>query len=212
MTVAEPYGRAFAASAIFLTDAVSGSTRIWRVPPRTALSGNRRALQAVRTVAIPGIDFGNEAGGTGNFRVVEPRPVFVAGHVVYLASIIPNSGNAVSKTVVVDAETNKLVAIFDNDTDPQAEEKTRRYIQTGEVPDEAAAPGTTGTQDGTASGGTTTTQGAGGGAGGAGGATTTAPSSARDVERRLDDVIRRQRELLDEVQALRDAVRRQGGR
>jgi hypothetical protein len=141
VTVAEPFGRAFAASAIFLTDAASGRTRIWRVPRRTSLSGNRRALQAVRAVSIPGIDFGDGTPGSGNFRVVEPRPVFVSGRVVYLASIVPNTANAVSKTVVVDAETNKLVAIFDNDRDPQAEEKTRRYIETGQVPDEAAPAG-----------------------------------------------------------------------
>ena len=143
VTVAEPYGRAFAASAIFLTDATTGRTRIWRVPARTSLSGNRRAIQAVKAVSIPGIDFGDETPGSGNFRVVEPRPVFVDGRLVYLTSIIPNSANAVSKTVIVDAETNKLVAIFDNDRDPQAEEKTLRYIETGEVPDEAAAPGAT---------------------------------------------------------------------
>ena len=141
VSVAEPYGRAFAASAIFLTDATTGRTRIWRVPERTSLSGNRRAIQAVKAVSIPGIDFGDETPGSGNFRVVEPRPVFVDGRLVYLTSIIPNSANAVSKTVIVDAETNKLVAIFDNDRDPQAEEKTLRYIETGEVPDEAVAPG-----------------------------------------------------------------------
>jgi hypothetical protein len=206
VTVAEPYGRAFAASAIFLTDAVTGHTRIWRVPRRTSLSGNRRALQAVRTVAIPGVDFGDGSPGSGNFRVVEPRPVFVKGHLVYLASIIPNSANAVSKTVVVDAETNKLVAIFDNDRDDQAEEKTRRYIETGEVPDEAAAPGgsTTAPEPAPAqpgAGATTTT-------------TTTAPATggARDdVERRLDDVIRRQRDLLRDVERLRETVRQRGG-
>lgn len=210
VTVAEPYGRAFAASAIFLTDAVTGHTRIWRVPKRTSLSGNVRALQTVRTVAIPGVDFGNEAGGSGNFRVVEPRPVFVAGHLVYLASIIPNSANAVSKTVVVDAETNKLVAIFNNDTDPQAEVKTRRYIETGEVPSEAAVSGTpsAGTGTTTTTPQATSTTGAGAPAPGT---TTTAAPPGNDVERRLDDVIRRQRELLDEVQKLRDAVRKGGG-
>jgi hypothetical protein len=204
VTVAEPYGRAFAASAIFLTDAITGHTRIWRVPRNESLSGNVRALQTVRTVAIPGVDFGNEAGGSGNFRVVEPRPVFVSGHLVYLASIIPNSANAVSKTVVVDAETNKLVAIFNNDTDPQAEVKTRRYIETGEVPSEAAVSGSPSGSTTTPQASTTT---AGTPATGTG--TTTTPGG--DVGRRLDDVIRRQRELLDEVQALRDAVRKQGG-
>lgn len=204
VTVAEPFGRAFAATAIFLTDAVTGRTRIWRVPRRTSLSGNRRALQAVRTVAIPGVDFGDASGASGNFHVVEPRPVFVSGRVVYLASIIPNSANAVSKTVVVDAETNKLVAIFDNDRDPQAEEKTRRYIETGEVPAEAAPGGATGA---TANADETPPP-----ATAPGTATAPAAGGARDdVERRLDDVIRRQRELLREVQSLRDAVRARGG-
>jgi hypothetical protein len=199
VTVAEPYGRAFAASAIFLTDAVTGRTRIYRVPRRTSLSGNRRAIQAVRAVSIPGIDFGNERGGSGNFRVVEPRPVFVQGRLVYLTSIIPNTANAVSKTVVVDAETNKLVAIFDNDRDPQAEEKTRRYIATGEVPEEATLGGADGdaaADDGAQPTPTPTP--------------TPAPSGGRapdrDVGRRLDDAIRRQRELLRELEDLRDAV------
>jgi hypothetical protein len=202
VTVAEPHGRAFAASAIFLTDAVTGHTRIWRVPRRTSLSGNRRALQAVRAVSIPGIDFGDGTPGSGNFRVVEPRPLFVRGRVVYLTSIIPNTANAVSKTVVVDAETNKLVAIFDNDRDPQAEEKTLRYIATGEIPNEAAT-GTT--QDPDASGLATP--------GTAPPGATGAPSGdARDVQRRLEDVIRRQRDLLREIEQLREALaKKQGG-
>ena len=205
VSVAEPYGRAFAASAIFLTDATTGKTRIWRVPSTKSLSGNRRALQAVRAVSIPGIDYGDSgpgATGTGNFRVVEPRPVFVEGRLVYLASIIPKELNAVSKTVVVDAETNKLVAIFDNDRDPQAEAKTMRYIETGEVSDDDAAPGATATdgepqEEGPA---TTTTP----------GTTTPSAGGARSVEDRLDDVIRRQRELLREIERLRDEVRRGG--
>ena len=218
VSVAEPYGRAFAASAIFLTDATTGKTRIWRVPARTSLSGNRRALQAVRAVSIPGIDFGDggpEATGSGNFRVVEPRPVFVksgnTGRLVYLTSIIPKEANSVSKTVVVDAETNKLVAIFDNDRDPQAEAKTLRYIETGEVPDEDVAPGATSgdTPATTTPGGTTTTP---SGTTTTPGATTTTPSggSGTSVERRLDEVLRRQRELIDEIEKLRDDVRNGG--
>ncbi len=203
VTVAEPYGRAFAASAIFLTDATTGRTRIWRVPERTSLSGNRRALQAVRAVSIPGIDFGDGAVGSGNFRVVEPRPVFVKGRVVYLTSIIPNTANAVSKTVVVDAETNKLVAIFDNDRDPQAETKTIAYIQTGAVPADAAAPGATSPDTPGATAPST-----GAGPTGGGGGTTTTPGGS--VGTRLDDVIRRQRELLREIEQLREEVRKGG--
>ncbi|HVF79662.1 MAG TPA: hypothetical protein VNA28_15300 [Solirubrobacteraceae bacterium] len=213
VSVAEPYGRAFAASAIFLTDATTGRTRIWRVPSRTSLSGNRRALQAVRAVSIPGIDYGDNApggAGTGNFRVVEPRPVFVKGRLVYLTSIIPNEANAVSKTVVVDAETNKLVAIFDNDRDSQAEAKTLRYIETGEIPSDAAAdgvaaPGTEDEQPTTTTPGTSTTPSTTTTPG-----TATTPSGGGSVGRRLDDVIRRQRELLREIERLRDEVRSGG--
>ncbi|MBA3749281.1 MAG: hypothetical protein H0W96_17555 [Solirubrobacterales bacterium] len=206
VTVAEPFGRAFAASAIFLTDAVTGRTRIWRVPASTSLSGNVRAIQAVKAVSIPGIDFGDARGGSGNFHVVEPRPVFVENRLVYLTSIVPNSSNAVSKTVIVDAETNKLVAIFDNDRDDDAEKKTLRYIATGEVPDDASAsdatgatpstdepPGTTTTPGTTATPGTTTTPGTG------------------SAEKRIDDILRRQQELIKELERLREQVRKDKG-
>lgn len=207
VTVAEPYGRAFAASVIFLTDATTGQTRIWRVPERESLSGNRRAIQAVKAVSIPGVDFGDGTPGSGNFRVVEPRPVFVNSDLVYLTSIIPITANAVSKTVIVDAKTNKLVAIFDNDRDPNAEEKTLRYISTGEVPDDSTASGAISNADDqqqTTTPQTTTTPGA---------AAPTPPSGgkATDTQKRIDDILKRQRRLLDELEKLRDAVRAKGG-
>jgi hypothetical protein len=203
VTVAEPYGRAFAASAVFLTDATTGRTRIWRVPSGKSLSGNRRALQAVRAVSIPGVDFGNGNGSTGNFRVVEPRPVFVDRRLVYIASIIPESANAVSKTVVVDAETNKLVAIFDNDRDPQAEEKTKEYISTGRISEDSTAanadPSATPTATPTpAPGGTPAPAGSGGGGGG-------------DVQDQVAELVRQQRELLRQAEALQEALRKGGG-
>jgi hypothetical protein len=201
VTVAEPYGRAFAASAIFLTDTVTGRVRVWRVPRGRSLSGNRRALQAVRAVSIPGVDFGTGGpGGAGNFRVVEPRPVFVDGKLVYLASIIPISANAVSKTVVVDAESNKLVQVFDNDRDPQAEAKTLTYLRTGDL------PGGQGETEPTPQGEPAEQPADGGGTGGTGGAGGT---GGGDVEERLDRLLDRQRELLEETEALQDALRRE---
>jgi hypothetical protein len=168
------------------------------VPRGASLTGNRRALETVRSVSIPGVVFSDQqtqSPGGGRFRTVEPRPVFVAGRLVYLISIIPESANSVSKTVIVDAARNKLVTIFDNDSDPQAEAKTLEYLRTGVVPGADAAAGTpTAPQDTT-------------------GATTpsTAPpkGSDRDLQRRLDDVIRRQRELLKDTEDLRKAL---GGR
>ena len=72
VTVAEPYGQAFAANAIFLTDTVTGETEIWRVPRNASLSGNRRAVQTVRSVSIPGVVFAGE-GAQGNGRQVQGR-------------------------------------------------------------------------------------------------------------------------------------------
>ncbi len=192
VTVAEPYGRAFAVNAIFLTDTITGKTQVWRVPRGTSLTGNRRALETVRSVSIPGVVFSDQktqSASGGRFRTVEPRPVFVAGRLVYLISIIPESANSVSKTAIVDAARNKLVAIFDNDSDPQAEAKTLEYLRTGVVPGASPAeeePATTKSPS-----------------------TETPNASDSDLRRRLDDVIRRQRELLKETEDLRDAV---GGR
>lgn len=204
VTVAEPYGRAAAASAVFLTDAATGKTRIWRVPRGRSLSGNRRALQAVQAVSISGIDFGDQTRA-GNFRVVEPRPVIVKGRLVYLTSIIPRSANAVTKTVIVDAESNKLVAIFDNDRDPQAEAKTLEYIRTGVVPGGAEADEQT-ADEGQEDEQTSTTP----SEPDSGSGTSTTPSGGGDVEDRLNRLLDQQREILEEIEDLRDQVRRDG--
>jgi hypothetical protein len=197
VTVAEPYGKAFAANAIFLTDTVTGKTEIWRVPENESLSGNRRAVQTVRSVSIPGVVFaGENARGTGGrFKVVEPRPVFVRGRLLYLLSVIPENGNSVSKSVFVDAERNKVVAIFDNDTDPIADEKTLRYLQTGDL-DQGAVP-----QDESGS----ETSGGQRAAGDDGQRRARTPS---DVQRRLERLIQQQRETLRETEELQREIER----
>jgi hypothetical protein len=201
VTVAEPYGRAFAVNAIFLTDAVTGKTEIWRVPRGTSLTGNRRALETVRSITIPGVDFASrdqQGARGGDFRVVEPRPVFVAGRLVYLTSVVPDTANSVSKTVIVDAARNKVVTIFDNDTDPQAEAKTLRYLATGVVPgaDEAAGEGEAETP--------------------APAPSSSAPSSTKrpsdaELRRRLDAIIDQQERLLQDAQKLRESLSARGG-
>jgi hypothetical protein len=199
VTVAEPYGQAFAANAIFLTDTVTGKTEIWRVPRDASLSGNRRAVQTVRSVSIPGVVFAGEgARGTGGrFKVVEPRPGFVRGRLMYLVSIIPENGNSVSKSVVVDAARNKVVAIFDNDTDPTADQDTLRYLATGELePDDLpqSAAGQGGGATGTPAPGGRERQ--------------PPPRAPSDVQRRLDRLIRQQRETLRETERLREQLQR----
>jgi hypothetical protein len=201
VTVAEPYGRAFAVNAIFLTDAVSGKTEVWTVPRGQSLTGNRRALETVRSVTIPGVDFARGTGGSGNFRVIEPRPVFVAGRLVYLISVVPAAANSVSKTVIVDAERNKVAAIFDNDTDPDAEARTLRYLATGVVPPAGAVDETAKPQDATPS--STTPP-----------ASSATPSGGRpsdaEIRRRLDSIIDQQTALLKEAERLRKALDAKG--
>jgi hypothetical protein len=198
VTVAEPYGQAFAANAIFLTDTVTGETEIWRVPRDASLSGNRRAVQTVRSVSIPGVVFAGEgASGTGGrFKVVEPRPVFVRGRLMYLVSVIPENGNSVSKSVVVDAARNKVVAIFDNDTDPSADQATLRYLATGEL-DRDAVPGQeSGTQGATDQPATSPTR-------------DRRPSrTPSDVQRRLERLIQQQRDTLRETEQLQREIER----
>jgi hypothetical protein len=191
VTVAEPYGQAFAANAIFLTDTVTGKTEIWRVPRNASLSGNRRAVQTVRSVSIPGVVFAGENGGGtggGRFKVVEPRPVFVRGRLLYLLSIIPENANSVSKSVVVDAARNKVVAIFDNDTDPSADEDTLRYLSTGELNRSAR-------QDTTNQPAPKPTQ-------------TPKKATPSDVQRRVDRLIQQQRDTLRETQQLQKEIER----
>lgn len=204
VTVAEPYGQAFAANAIFLTDTVTGKTEIWRVPQNASLSGNRRAVQTVRSVSIPGVVFAAESaqGTGGRFKVVEPRPVFVRGRLLYLVSVIPENGNSVSKSVVVDAARNKVVAIFDNDTDPTADQATLRYLSTGAL-DPAALPGATKEPATTPTPGQPSTT------------PKTTPSTTpkkapTDIQRRLDQLIQQQRDTLRETQKLRQET--EGGK
>jgi hypothetical protein len=123
--------------------------------------------------------------------------VFVRGRLLYLLSIIPENGNSVSKSVVVDAERNKVVAIFDNDTDPSADEETLRYLTTGEL-DQAALPqkdsgGKTGAEQPAAKPKVD------------GQRRSRTPS---DIQRRLDRLIQRQRDTLRETEDLQREIER----
>lgn len=197
VTVAEPYGRAFAANAIFLTDTISGETEIWRVPEDQSLSGNRRAIETVKSVSIPGIVFSDEeiqTEGGGRFDVVEPRPVFIDGRLVFLVSIIPETANSVTKSVIVDAARNKVIAIFNHDTDPNADQDLLGYLETGVLPANAAL----------------------GPAGPTVPPTTAAPAPAApapkgdaQVEEQVERLIARQRKLLEDTESLLESL--QGG-
>jgi hypothetical protein len=119
--------------------------------------------------------------------------VFVRGRLLYLVSIIPENGNSVSKSVVVDAARNKVVAIFDNDTDPSADQATLHYLATGEL-DRTALPGAT-NQPATTP--TRERQ-----------PSKTPKQAPSDIERRLDRLIRQQRATLRETEKLRQEAGR----
>ena len=141
---AEPRGHAFATKAIFLTDAETAVTYVKSIPRDESLTGANQAVQDAKSLAIPGIVFAAsyETGVTGGGRyvVVEPRPVFVNGKLQYLMSIIPTSHNNVTKSVIVDAASNKVVALFNHDSDPDADKKLVRYLRTGVLDQSAVAP------------------------------------------------------------------------
>ncbi|MBJ7457710.1 MAG: hypothetical protein JHD02_00835 [Thermoleophilaceae bacterium] len=195
VTAAEPYGRAFAVNAIFLTDSVTGETQIWRPPNKADLTGNRRVLETVRSLSIPGIEFAetstNAPNDRGGFRVVEPRPMVVRGRLVFMTSIVPDNANNVSKTVFIDAATNRTAAIFNNDSDDRVDQKIAAYINGG------APSGTVNPERGSGdqSGAT--------GATGDQGPTAQSDGSARE---RVDELLERQRELIDELEQLRDQL------
>jgi hypothetical protein len=199
VSAAEPFGRAFAVNAIFLTDAVSGKTTLWRPKRNAELTGNRRVLETVRSLSIPGIVFAqtttNAPSDRGGFRVIEPRPIFVRGRLVFMTSIVPDNANNVSKTVFIDAATNRVAAIFNNDSDDQVDEKIAAYLMDGAAP-----------SGGVASGGDTGASNATGATGSTGGSTRTTTKSTRSARQRVDDLLRQQRALVKELERLRDEL------
>ncbi|MFY9264591.1 MAG: hypothetical protein WAO61_04095 [Solirubrobacterales bacterium] len=197
VSAAEPFGRAFAVNAVFLTDAVSGKTEIWRPPRDADLTGNRRVLETVRSLSIPGIVFAegtsNAPSDRGGFRVVEPRPIVVRGRLLFMTSIVPDNANNVSKTVFVDARSNRVAAVFDNDSDDRADAKIVEFLKSG------AAPGAGSLTEG----GDRAT-----GATGATGSTGPTAQDIPDARERVEDLLRRQRELVEELEKLRDQLPR----
>ncbi len=192
VTAAEPYGRAYAVSALFFTNSVTGTMQIWKPGAGAELTGNRRVLETVRSLSIPGIVFADSSGANadrGGFRVIEPRPVRVDNRLMFMASIVPDNANQVSKTVFIDAESNRVVKIFANDTDPDADAKIVSFLAGGKV---SARVGARGPAPATGDQGATGTTGATGG--------------DAALKRELDKLIQRQQELLDQTQQLRDEL------
>jgi hypothetical protein len=198
VTAAEPYGRAFAVNAIFLTDAITGKTELWRPPNNADLTGNRRVLETVRSLSIPRIDFAetstNAPNDRGGFRVIEPRPIVVDGRLVFMTSIVPDNANNVSKTVFIDAATNRTAAIFNNDSDDDVDQKIADFIAGG------TPSGTVDKKDVEGSTGAT------GGATQATGKKQPEAEGSESARQQVDELLERQRELIEELEQLRDQL------
>ena len=134
VSTAQPYGKAQATNAIFLTDTITGQTEVWHVPDGQAYTGNSKVLDIVRALSMPGITFAGADDSGGKFEVVEPRPIIVDSQLQFMVSVIPDSKTTVTKTVIVDANDNKAVAVFNHDTDPDADRKLKDYLHHGTLP------------------------------------------------------------------------------
>ena len=148
MTTLKPRGRTFTTAGVMTTDAVSGESRIWLVRRGQALIGNQKAIEIVRGENFPGIVFAQEADGrtSRNFEVVEPRQIFPRGRLQFLLSIIPHSANRVTMSVIVDAESQQVVAKFP--ASPEGDDDLIAYLRSARLPER---PGDeSGTPEGTA--------------------------------------------------------------
>jgi hypothetical protein len=134
VSVGEPWGRADAVGGVFLTDAMNGKTRLWRTDPSAGLTSSRRAQDATEALAIPGISF-----QAGDFRAIEPRPVFRKGELFFLVSIVPQASSTVSKSVIIDPRTNKAIAIFSHADDKEADARLLKYLAGDSVQDELSS-------------------------------------------------------------------------
>jgi hypothetical protein len=123
VSVGEPWGRSDAVSGVFLTDAITGKTSLWRAKEDAGLTSSRRAQDATESLAIPGVSF-----RAGDFKAIEPRAVFRDKKLYFLVSIVPRASSTVSKSVIIEPATNKAVAVFSHSDDPRADEKLTRYL------------------------------------------------------------------------------------
>lgn len=204
VSVAEPYGRAAATNAVFVTDSTTGKTSVWTVGADKALTGNARAIRLTQSEAIPGVNFGSGdariGGGTGSHRAVEPRPVFVKGRLYFVVSVIPNNAESVTKTVIINATSNQVAGVFD--TNIEGLNNTLAFLKNGQAPGNQAT-GSTGDGGGqtadtpTATTPTTPSSGDEGGSAGSG----RKPTEA-ELRRRVDEAIDRQAQVLEDLRSL----------
>jgi hypothetical protein len=135
VTVAHPASDDDVVTAVFLTDAVTGTTRVWHAPRGRVVLSNRGAIALARGLHLQW-DTGSvlDDEQVEIRRAVEPRPVFARGRLYYLVSILPENGlhtaHRVDRTVLVDAVARRVVRVFDH-ADPEADDALRDFFAAG---------------------------------------------------------------------------------
>jgi hypothetical protein len=123
-------------AAVFLTNAATGATEVWRPRRGERLLSNTGAAALVRGLPL---DWSGCCDSDGNEywlrKVVEPTPVFAKGHLYYLVSVIPDTpylttAQPVDETVIVDAERSTIVGQYDH-ADPSADARLRAFFGAG---------------------------------------------------------------------------------
>ncbi len=114
----EPYGRSYGVFKIFLVDAFDGKIDFLELNEDQTLTGPVRVVSYVKK-KFPTIDWATS-------KVVEPRPYIIQGKIYWMLSITPSDFAGVSYTVLVDSETNEVLAFND---DSELED----YIRSGVI-------------------------------------------------------------------------------
>lgn len=127
-TATEPYGEAYGVYKIFITDSLTGETRILELDIDSMLLGPQRSLSYVRRTN-PEISWFEEETRTGTFVILEPRPLIIKGNLYWLTSITTRDHAEISYTSLVNASTREVIRV------PSLEDLTR-ILQKGEITDE----------------------------------------------------------------------------
>ena len=96
----EPYGESFGVFKIFFVDAVTGKVDIYELDDTKTLTGPNRVISFARS-QFPTIDWSTSL-------IIEPRPYIQNNELYWMLSIVPKDYAGISKTVFVNAATNKV--------------------------------------------------------------------------------------------------------
>ncbi|MFT4036318.1 MAG: hypothetical protein QM679_12165 [Patulibacter sp.] len=195
VSVAQPHGASSATTAIFLTDSTTGATKLWKVAPRDALTGNARAIDIAEATPIAGIGFGTGGAAnptSGSYRAVEPRPVFVQGKLYFIVSVVPSTATTVTKTIVVDAQRNATAAVFD--TTEEGLRDTLSFLENGLAGDAQDESDDATDQPQATAGQPDETPAA------------TTPQSRAELQRQVTRALERQQQALEELKTLQQQL------